>query len=199
MPALRLKECLRFSKSFKIKVINKMKQIWDNNKIIFICLFCASLIFLIDSFIPLGVAGGVPYILIILISLWSDKVLLPVFMAIIGSLLTVLGFFTSPPGGELWKVLSNRSLALFAIWTTAILSVQRTNIHEQKEKALLEIKKLTGLLPICASCKKIRDDKGYWNQIELYIRDRSEVEFSHGICPDCAKKLYPDLKLHNIK
>ncbi|MDH3391775.1 MAG: hypothetical protein OEL85_08260, partial [Desulfobulbaceae bacterium] len=51
---------------------------------------------------------------------------------------------------------------------------------------------LGGMLPICASCKKIRDDKGYWNQIETYIRDHSEAEFSHGICPDCAQKLYPD-------
>ena len=170
-----------------------------DNKIILICLFFALTIFITDSLIPLGVAGGVPYILIVLISLWSNKVSLPIYMAIVGSMLTILGFYSSPTGGELWKVLANRSLALFAIWTTAILSVQRTIIHEEKEKALLEVKKLTGLLPICASCKKIRDDKGYWNQIELYIRDRSEVEFSHGICPECAKKLYPDLKLHNIK
>ncbi len=55
-----------------------------------------------------------------------------------------------------------------------------------------EIKRLRGMLPICASCKKIRDDKGYWNQIESYIRDHSEVEFSHGICPECLKKLYPE-------
>ena len=60
------------------------------------------------------------------------------------------------------------------------------------EEALAKVKKLSGLLPICASCKKIRDDKGYWKQIEAYIRDHSEVEFSHGICPECAKKLYPD-------
>jgi len=56
------------------------------------------------------------------------------------------------------------------------------------------IKILSGLLPICASCKKIRDDKGYWNQIEAYIRDHSEAEFTHSICPDCVKVLYPDLK-----
>lgn len=56
-----------------------------------------------------------------------------------------------------------------------------------------EIKALKGMLPICGSCKKIRDDKGYWNQIEVYIRDHSEAEFSHSICPDCAKKLYPDI------
>ncbi len=60
------------------------------------------------------------------------------------------------------------------------------------EDALNNIKKLSGLLPICASCKKIRDDKGYWNQIEIYIKDHSDADFSHSICPDCAKKLYPD-------
>ncbi len=55
-----------------------------------------------------------------------------------------------------------------------------------------EIKTLKGFLPICSSCKKIRDDKGYWNQIESYIREHSEAEFTHGICPECFKKLYPD-------
>ena len=58
-------------------------------------------------------------------------------------------------------------------------------------KALSDVKKLSGMLPICASCKKIRDDKGYWNQIEEYIRDRSEAEFTHSICEECAGKLYP--------
>jgi hypothetical protein len=61
------------------------------------------------------------------------------------------------------------------------------------EEALDKVKILSGYLPICASCKKIRDDKGYWNQIEMYIRDHSEAEFSHGICPECAKKLYPGI------
>ncbi|MFA7382058.1 MAG: cache domain-containing protein [Desulfurivibrionaceae bacterium] len=61
------------------------------------------------------------------------------------------------------------------------------------KEAMSQVKILSGFLPICASCKKIRDDKGYWNQIESYIRDHSEAEFSHSICPDCAEKLYPDL------
>ena len=64
-------------------------------------------------------------------------------------------------------------------------------IHELQE-ALAEVKTLSGLLPICSSCKKIRDDKGYWNQLESYISKHSEAEFSHGICPECAKKLYPE-------
>jgi hypothetical protein len=54
----------------------------------------------------------------------------------------------------------------------------------------LNIKRLQGMLPICASCKKIRDDKGYWNRIENYIAEHSEAEFTHGLCPDCMKKLY---------
>jgi hypothetical protein len=62
----------------------------------------------------------------------------------------------------------------------------------EHKAALDKVKLLSGFLPICASCKKIRDDRGYWNQIEAYIRDKSEVEFSHSICPDCAKKLYPE-------
>ena len=64
-------------------------------------------------------------------------------------------------------------------------------------KALEEIKKLKGILPICSSCKKIRDDKGYWQQIEAYIGQHSGAEFTHGICPDCARKLYPDLDFDN--
>jgi len=58
-------------------------------------------------------------------------------------------------------------------------------------KLLHEIRHLEGLLPICASCKKIRDTHGNWLQIEGYIRDHSDAEFTHSICPDCAKKLYP--------
>jgi len=111
------------------------------------------------------------------------------------SILTLAGYLTSPSGGEIWKVLFNRFLALFAIWTTAILSVQRETMQKEKEKALFEVKVLSGLLPICASCKKIRDDEGQWGQVETYIRDRSEAEFSHSICPDCAKELYPELDL----
>lgn len=77
---------------------------------------------------------------------------------------------------------------------------EHKKLLEQKEKLIAElrdagtqIKTLRGLLPICASCKKIRDDQGYWQQIELYVRDHSEAVFSHGICPDCAVKLYPSV------
>jgi hypothetical protein len=60
------------------------------------------------------------------------------------------------------------------------------------QKTLTEVKTLSGLLPICSSCKKIRDDEGYWQQIEEYIRDHSEADFTHGICNECAEELYPE-------
>lgn len=61
------------------------------------------------------------------------------------------------------------------------------------QKALEDVKTLRGILPICSSCKKIRDDLGYWNQVEQYISQHSEAQFSHGICPECLRKLYPEL------
>lgn len=69
---------------------------------------------------------------------------------------------------------------------------EREALIIELQKALSEVKTLRGFLPICAFCKKIRDDTGYWKQIETYIREHSDAEFSHGICPDCAKKIYPD-------
>lgn len=62
------------------------------------------------------------------------------------------------------------------------------------QQALDEVKTLRGIIPICASCKKIRDDKGFWQQVEDYISFYSDAKFSHGICQDCAQKLYPDLE-----
>ena len=76
---------------------------------------------------------------------------------------------------------------------------ERERLIDELQNALAEVKKLRGFLPICSSCKKIRDDKGYWNQIESYIRDHSEAEFTHSICPECTKKLYPGLNVKKIK
>jgi DNA-binding NtrC family response regulator len=71
--------------------------------------------------------------------------------------------------------------------------IEREKLTVKLRDALDQIKALRGLLPICASCKDIRDDRGYWHQIEDYVRKHSDAEFSHGICPECAEKLYPEL------
>jgi hypothetical protein len=74
-------------------------------------------------------------------------------------------------------------------------SLESTN--RELEHALNNVKQLSGMLPICASCKKIRNDKGYWEQIEAYILTHADVQFSHGMCPECAKKMYPDFMKKN--
>lgn len=78
-------------------------------------------------------------------------------------------------------------LALILLFMAKIV-----RLNESLRKALSEVRTLRGFLPICSSCKKIRDDSGYWNRIETYIRQHSDAEFSHSICPDCAAKLYTD-------
>jgi DNA-binding NtrC family response regulator len=71
------------------------------------------------------------------------------------------------------------------------MEVEREKLVQELKDALAKVKLLSGFLPICCSCKKIRDDQGYWQQIEAYISHHSEAEFSHGLCEECAKKLYP--------
>lgn len=96
-------------------------------------------------------------------------------------------------------IVVDRAVALFAIWVTALLAVERRTSDEQREravqereKALTDVRVLRGLLPICASCKQIRDDEGYWTQMEVYIRDHSEAQFSHGLCLACLRKFNPE-------
>jgi CheY-like chemotaxis protein len=70
---------------------------------------------------------------------------------------------------------------------------ERDRLIQDLQKSLANVKSLSGLLPICAGCKKIRDDKGYWSQVESYVQLHSEATFTHGLCPDCIKKYYPEL------
>jgi hypothetical protein len=74
----------------------------------------------------------------------------------------------------------------------ARLKARERELQRRVDEALAKVKVLHGLIPICASCKNVRDDKGYWNQIEEYLSTHSDSQISHGVCPDCMKKLYPD-------
>ena len=84
----------------------------------------------------------------------------------------------------------NRRIQYF-IW------IEEKQLSLDLQKALAEIKTLRGIIPICANCKKIRDDKGFWNQLEAFIHEHSDAEFSHGICPQCAAELYPEDNDHD--
>ncbi len=106
-----------------------------------------------------------------------------------------------PQSGTISPLLSDGAV----IGTITHIEDVTERIHREKEleeqvarleEAMNQVNTLKGLLPICSYCKKIRDDKGYWNQLESYIGTRADVDFSHGICPECAKKHFPDLDLY---
>ncbi len=102
-------------------------------------------------------------------------------------------YLTKPPD----SILMQRAIIISIARHQDLMKVSQLcdELREQKEtleKNLAEIKTLRGILPICASCKKIRDDNGYWKQVETYIREHSDAEFTHGICPECMRALYPD-------
>lgn len=172
----------------------------NNHRLCIACALIAVLILAMDLSVPLGVAMGVPYIAVVLLSLWSPDKRFTIATAVVTSIFTTGAFWIKPEVGEMWKVVANRALALSAIWVTAWLGLQRKDVEAKREKALAEREKaledvriLRGLLPICASCKKIRNDEGYWINLEQYISEHSEADFTHGICEDCARTLYPEL------
>ena len=105
-----------------------------------------------------------------------------------------------PSGGIKWIQLTSRpgdlqvDGVILDITARKRAEEERNRLVAELQTALDEVKLLSGFLPICASCKKIRDDKGYWNQIEAYISDHSEATFTHGICPDCAEQQLAELR-----
>jgi CHASE3 domain sensor protein len=132
---------------------------------------------------------------------------LPLSRAIRGESVDGLEIYAQPPGREdgRWHLAAARPLIddngesqggvvfLRDITDRKLVEEDRDRLIMELYRALGNIKTLSGLLPICASCKKVRDDTGYWNQIEDYISEHSEAQFSHGLCPDCMRKLYPEV------
>ena len=94
-----------------------------------------------------------------------------------------------------WTIFEATINASIRIFVFTIFAYLVDRIVTQKRDLEKEVHILRGILPICSFCKKIRDDKGYWDQVEKYISDHSDALFSHGICPDCFEKHYPELKL----
>ncbi len=123
--------------------------------------------------------------LLIMILFWFLPLFKPLSQALIDSSLLILITFPS--------------LYLFVFRPLRLQIKKRQRAEEQKDiliielrQAVDEVKTLQGIIPICASCKKIRDDHGYWQQVETYVSSHSNAAFSHGICPDCVKKLYSE-------
>jgi hypothetical protein len=95
---------------------------------------------------------------------------------------------------ESWNIFVHFGFFIVVVYLIAeekIISDNNKSLIRELQAANNEIKTLSGLLPLCSSCKKIRDDNGYWTHIELYISENTEAQFSHSICPECKDKLYP--------
>ena len=161
-------------------------------------------IFAIDLLTPLGVAVGVLYTTLVILAIWSPHRRFILLVAVGVSGLTVLDIALSPDDAN-WMVASNRLLSLFTIWTAAVLSFLLKRDQEEREGLILElqdslehIKTLRGLLPLCVSCKKVRNGQGYWKSLDAYVSERSEAQITHGICPDCFTHYYPKTAETNV-
>ena len=98
------------------------------------------------------------------------------------------------PVKDRWGTVSGRLLVARDVTLHKALEDERERLIEELQQALGKVTQLEGMLPICANCRQVRDDGGLWGRIEDYLGSRSSVEFTHAICPDCARRLYPDLR-----
>jgi len=120
------------------------------------------------------------------ISIWNSHIITIVFSTILA---LIVSFFVLKRENKIKSTINQKNQELEKAKRDLVENINRL------EEASRNIKILSGLIPICSSCKKIRDDAGYWHQIEKYIKEHSDAVFSHGLCPSCAKELYPEMKL----
>jgi hypothetical protein len=156
--------------------------------------------FLLDLSLPLGFAGGIPYAFIVGVAWYSRSRTLVLGSAVGSALLILIGYLGSPaavsPG---WIVFLNRFFALAVLILLAALfhrslttETERDRALQERERAWSAFRDLSGLIPICAGYKKIRDLDGSWEPLESYVSSHSEAQFSHGLCADCDRSLYPE-------
>ena len=142
----------------------------------------------LDPFTPLGIAEWLIEVTMVCIAAIRGGRLETIIVATVATVWTFAGLWASPTDGlPLWLELLNRLGAIVVIWTAVYLAAQR-------RKAEGEVRILQGLLPICASCKRIRHDDDQWENLESYISEHSEATFTHGLCPGCAAKYYEELE-----
>jgi hypothetical protein len=146
----------------------------------------AGLVFGLDLLGKFGNAVGVLYVAPVLLVGFGIDRLKPFVIAFAGvcSALTVAGYAFASPQDVVGVALANRALSLLAIWLTASLCLFHLRVEGYGDDG-------RKFLPICASCKKIRDEEGRWTHLESYFSEQFAVRFTHGICPDCVRELYP--------
>lgn len=151
-------------------------------KFVVLFLVLAVGVYAVDLQYPSGVSVSTLYVALVLITLGSSRRAFTINVALVCSGLTLLGLFSYHiAGGDHWMSFINRVIAIIAIWITAFLILLHKEAKEQ-------IKTLQGLLPVCPTCKKIRDNKGTWSAVDQYLKQHPDIQVSQNVCPDCLKK-----------
>jgi hypothetical protein len=160
-----------------------------------VCVVLALSVLALDAYAPLGIAAGVLYGAIILLSLWMPSVN-PFVLAAITGALTLLEMLKLHAVAPMWVVATNRALSIavqlaaaFAVWAQRSHERDRHLLLQRLEQELEQVRRLEGLLRICAWCKRVRNGSGHWQPVEVYVRDHSDADFSHGACPDCSERV----------
>ena len=184
--APRRRNCVLHTRSIELPPLMKSSEHISASYGIWIAAIAAVVIFLVDLTLPLGVAIPIAYVGLILFGLWIPQMGYTVGIAALASVLTVIDPFLSSPGGPVWMAAANRGIVIAVLWSTAVIVILYNHARR-------EIRALRGMLAICASCKKVRGDEGFWKHMDEYIEDHSEVLLSHCLCPACQQKWFPEL------
>jgi K+-sensing histidine kinase KdpD len=171
-----------------------------------VCYLSLVSIFLCDRMTPTEINLPILYIAYILLSLWHPYTYFSLRLAGLATFFILADFVFYPDqGAHLPFVIFNRAITLALVWVSAFIVVERKKLARLKQKALeerdqaqKEVAELVNLLPMCAWCKKVRDDDGYWEGIESYLV-KHETTITHGICPECSQKINQEIKnLHAL-
>jgi hypothetical protein len=143
----------------------------------------------LDILTPLAVADWLLEVTLVWIaSVWGNRREMR-FVAAIASVAVIPGLWSSPATGTpFWVGALNRLAAIVVMWTMVHVGHRHRSAEEAQRKAAAQVKVLHGLLPICAACKAIRNERGEWRRLESYLLDNFEAQLTHGLCPPCAAK-----------
>jgi hypothetical protein len=165
---------------------------WHGRLLLYVIGFVFAVI--VDAKTPLGVADWLlELVLVWIAATWGTRDEMT-WVAVVGTMTIVMGLFSSPVMFvPFWMGALNRLIAMGVVWTMVCVSRARLIAEEARERAATEIKVLTGLLPICASCKRIRSQSDEWHNLESFITDHSQAMFTHTYCPACVEELFPEM------
>jgi K+-sensing histidine kinase KdpD len=170
---------------------NEIQRLSGNNKVqLFIWLPLSILCIATDYITGPVVQFPVLFLIPVALASWYSGRVWGIAASLVLPLIRMLFIFIWTVPWTLWESLVNTGIRMFVFTLFAVL-IERT--ARQQKQLSHKIRILEGMLPVCCICKKIRTDKGDWEQIEKYITEHSEAEFSHGLCPECAHERYPDL------